>query len=179
MVQNKKGGSRFKKAKKYGSQNEKIIMRDENLNEHYAYVSRAYGNGQFGIFLVEQNSEGMHSLTEKEFRGRLSGKMRRRKSSNFVRANDLVLISKRDFQTNDEKVDILHVYKHDVVKKLAKMGHVPIIENLQDAVTNDGHTVVFAYDDDAEETNEEASISATSNETSAPASDWQIDVDDI
>lgn len=179
MVQNKKGGSRYKKAKKYGSTNEKIIMRDENLNEHYAYVSRAYGNGQFGVFLVEQNNDGMHCLTEKEFRGRLSGKMRRRKSSNFVRANDLVLISKRDFQTNDEKVDILHVYKHDVVKKLAKMGHVPIIENLQDAMADGGNTVVFAYEDADETKEKETSINTDSNDSSAPASDWQIDVDDI
>lgn len=176
MVKNTKGGSRHRKAKNYGSQNEKVIMRDESLNEHYAYVSRAYGNGQFGVHLVEQGVDAVQNLTDKEYRGRISGKMRKRKSGNFVRANDLVLISKRDFQTNDDKVDIIHVYKHDVVKKLGKMGHVPIIENLQDA-SNDGlaNTVVFAYDDD-EPTDTLPNEASTAT---AVTTDWEIDVEDI
>ena len=184
MVKNTKGGSRHRKARKYGAPNEKIIMRDESQNEHYGYVSRAYGNGQFGVFLVEQDADGLHQLTEKEFRGRLSGRMRRRKSSNFVRVNDLVLISKREFQTSDEKVDIIHVYKHDIVKKLAKMGHVPIIENIEDGVCEGEGNIVFAYE---EAENEERAGGNISNDvashdaavTNTSTNDCQIDVDDI
>ena len=58
MGENLKGGSRHKKAKKYSApSNEKIVMCEENNDEHYAYVSRAYGNGQFGVHIVETDNE--------------------------------------------------------------------------------------------------------------------------
>ena len=42
MGKNVKGGSRHTKAKKYSAPgNERIVMRDESCNEHYAYVCRA------------------------------------------------------------------------------------------------------------------------------------------
>lgn len=179
MVKNTKGGSRHKKAKNYTGQTEKIVMCDENADEHYAYVSRAYGNGQFGVHLVQSDIEGTLTLTVKEYRGRISGRMRKRKFRNFVRANDLVLIAKRDFQTNDEKVDIIHVYKHDVVKKLAKMGHVPMIDNLQDS-TNDAiqNTIVFSHEDDDEHIQEMPSTDVSSTQKTN-TTEWEIDVEDI
>ena len=184
MVKNVKGGSRHKKAKKYsGPSNEKIVMRDENCNEHYAYVSRAYGNGQFGVHIVETNNENTMALTEREFRGRISGRMRKQKYRNFVRTNDLVLISKREFQTDDQKVDIIHVYKHDAMKKLAKMGYVPLIENLQNTNDNTQPTFIFSNEDDTmtlePENDVVQSIDSGKIVEEIGNTEWEIDIGDI
>lgn len=190
MAKNKKGGSRHKKAKNYVVQTEKIVMCDESADEHYAYVSRAYGNGQFGVFLVCSNNENVLTISKTEYRGRVSGRMRKQKFRNFVRANDLVLIAKRDFQTNDEKVDIIHVYKHDVVKKLAKMGLVPIIENVHDSNSDTAtNTFIFSNEDEdtqtthipTEQLNSANTTDTIDNITTTATSskDWEIDISEI
>lgn len=183
MAKNKKGGSRHKKAKNYVAQTEKIVMCEASADEHYAYVSRAYGKGQFGVFLVCSDNDSILTLSQKEYRGRISGRMRKQKFRNFVRANDLVLIAKRNFQTNDEKVDIIHVYKHDVVKKLAKMGLVPIIESVQDNNESVANTIIFSNEDDdaniAEALSENVSCTESVAVVSDSKGDWEIDVSDI
>ena len=64
MVKNTKGGSRHKKAKNSSViHNEKVVLRDETCNEHYAYVLKAYGNAQFGVHTVETNDEGTLALS--------------------------------------------------------------------------------------------------------------------
>lgn len=183
MGKNVKGGSRHKKAKKYSAPgNERIVMRDESCNEHYAYVSRAYGNGQFGVHIVESDNESTLGLSTREFRGRISGRMRKQKYRNFVRANDLVLISKRDFQTDDQKVDIIHVYKHDAMKKLARMGYVPLIENLQNEDDCTQPTIIFSNENDLdEEPSDLSSIQQNDEKTSTKdqSNEWEIDIEDI
>lgn len=187
MAKNKKGGSRHKKAKNYVAQTEKIVMRDESADEHYAYVSRAYGNGQFGVLLVCAD-KGSVSISNKEYRGRVSGRMRKQKFRNFVQTNDLVLIAKRAFQTNDEKVDIIHVYKHDVVKKLAKMGLVPIIENAQDS-NSDVVSNIFIFSNEEEDTHTRRASTEQANPnndtintnlaSASSSNEWEIDVSEI
>ena len=128
--------------------------------------------------MVERNDEGMLGLSEKEYRGRVSGRMRKQKYRNFVRANNLVLIAKRDFQTNDEKVDIIHVYKDDAVRKLVKMCHVPQIDNLNDATDDINQSVIFSHDDTMEDTIETPHDTPAVVQTTAE-DEWKIDVDDI
>jgi initiation factor 1A len=203
MVANTKGGSKHKKAKRNAmTQHEKIVTCDESGDEHYAYVSKAFGNGHFGVCLVMSNKDGHLALSEKEYRGRISGRMRKQKFRNFVRTNDLVLIAKREFQTNDEKVDIIHVYKDDAVRKLVKMGHVPLIDNLQADADAINTNIVFsndAVDEDDEddenaknEKNTKNKNDTTEKATGAPGvsakgggdgggggGEWQIEIEDI
>jgi len=207
MVKNK-GGSKHKRAKKNSAlQTEKIVMCEDDALEHYAYVKSTYGNGQFGVLLVCTDGNQMLGVSTKEYRGRIAGRMRKQKYRNFVRVGGLVLISKRDFQTNDDKVDIIHVYKDDAVRKLIKMGEVPSVDNLNgangveltdavifaddaDADDENGGGVLFG-DEDGDEDEDEAGGKGT---TTTPASvgkgtghgggrsnnsDWGIDVDDI
>lgn len=123
-------------------------MREDDTLQHYAYVKKSYGNGWFGVFLVYSDN-GTLGLTVKEYRARVSGRMRKQKWRNFVRVGGLVLISIRDFQTKDDKVDIVHVYKDDEVRKLVMMNAVPVIDNIDDTLQGDlTHTVVFADDED-------------------------------
>jgi len=176
MVKNTKGGSRHKKAKNSSViHNEKVVLRDETCNEHYAYVLKAYGNAQFGVHTVETNDEGTLALSGKEYRGRVSGRMRKQKFRNFVRANNLVLIAKRDFQTNDEKVDIIHVYKDDAVRKLVKMGHVPQVDKLNDVADDLNQRIVFSDDVYSEDTTDQPDTKTPLN----TEDEWKIDVDDI
>lgn len=184
MVRNLRGGSKHKKAKSgQPSTSEKVVLRDESVGEYYAYVSKAYGSGHFGVHAVYSNEEGLLKLSEKEYQGRVSGRMRKQKYRNFVRPNDLVLISKREFQTNDDKVDIIHVYKDNALHKLIRMGHVPQIENLK---ANDGdsinNTIIFSneeHDEQEDKSTTPQDVHMTSGEHSAPDNDWVIDLDDI
>ena len=111
--------------------------------------------------------------------------MRKQKYRNFVRSNDLVLIAKREFQTNDEKVDIIHVYKDNALRKLIRMGHVPQIESIQD---NDAATInnsiVFMNEDNDEQESQHAALenennTTNTNENVTTNSNWEIDLDDI
>lgn len=192
MVKNSKGGSKHKRAKKTSAlQTEKVVLREDDSLEHYAYVKTAYGNGQFGVLLVCTNGDHMLGVSTKEYRGRIAGRMRKQKHRNFVRVGGLVLIAKRDFQTSDDKVDIVHVYKDDAVRKLIKMGEVPSVDNLNGAngveLTD---TVIFAdnVDDDVElfadgtdtaATGDADTSSNTNAKNPSKSSDWGIDVDDI
>ena len=60
------------------------------------------------------------------------GKFRKgsNKRDNFVSANTVVLVALRDFQ--DDKVDIIHVYKPEEVRQLKKSGEY-IEESVRDA----------------------------------------------
>jgi len=101
--------------------------------------------------------------------------MRKQKFRNFVRANNLVLIAKRDFQTNDEKVDIIHVYKDDAVRKLVKMGHVPQVDKLNDVADDLNQRIVFSDDVYSEDTTDQPDTKTPLN----TEDEWKIDVDDI
>ena len=162
MAKNSKGGSRHKRAKNSNAlQAEKLVLREDETVQHYAYVKTGYGNGWFGVFLVCSDGETL-SLTTKEYRARVSGRMRKQKWRNFVRIGGLVLICKRDFQTNDDKVDIVHVYKDDAVRKLVKMGEVPSVDNIDgDNGVELSDTVVFVDDAADEDATEEADKSGT------------------
>jgi hypothetical protein len=52
----------------------------------------------------------------------------------WIKVNDVVLISLRDFETKDEdkkeKCDIIHLYNEEEVRELKKLGELP--ENLGD-----------------------------------------------
>lgn len=181
MPKNSKGGSRHKRAKKGNAlQAEKLVTREDTNLQHYAYVKKAYGNGQFGVLLVCTTADQSLGLSEKEYRGRVSGSMRKFKGRNFVRVGGLVLITMRDFQTYDDKVDIVHVYRDDGVRKLIKMGEVPCVENINGS---DGaeitDSVLFTDDVDIEGENTGSDSEEKGDATATGPSDWKIDVDDI
>lgn len=185
MARNKGGGSKHKKGKNT-QQVETLLLRSDNTsdNEYYAHVIKPYGNGQFGVRLVVSDGDKLLSLTEKEYRGRLSGRMRKQKRRNFVNKDDFVLISKRDFEEN--KVDILHVYRPEGVRKLIKMGHLPDIERVGCGDVTETKTA-FEFSDEVESTPTLKSVHIPSS--SEPdealtnvvddADEWTVSIDDI
>lgn len=57
--------------------------------------------------------------------GIIRNKLRKGKA-NRIKVDDIVLVSKRDFQ--DDKADIIHVYTMEDVIKLRRMGEIPDAE---------------------------------------------------
>lgn len=53
--------------------------------------------------------------------GKVGGGMKRKRQ--FIRLDDVVLVSRRDFQ--EGKMDIIHKYTEDEVRKLVQYGEVP------------------------------------------------------
>lgn len=190
MARNKGGGSKHKKGKSLG-QVETLLLRSEEDNEFYAHVIKAYGNGQFGVRLVVSDANAQLTLTPNEYRGRISGRMRKNKRRNFVNKDDFVLISKRDYEK--DKVDILHVYRPEAMRKLVKMGHLPDIERVGCGDTKEA-TTAFEFSDEVEGapnlvgggTDADGSVASAGGSTlpteplQAPAADeWEVSIDDI
>lgn len=119
----KKGGG---KRKNKGVQSEeKLIIRDEGQNELYARVTASCGHGRFMVRLVQYAEDDAPVLCATPIMAILPGRMKRRRWKHFVAPNDYVLIQQREFQTEQNKVDILHKYDNSAEKKLIKMRHIP------------------------------------------------------
>lgn len=99
---NRKNGPRFNTTRP-------LLLKEEEGQE-YAKAARMLGDRR-----VE-----CECYDGKVRTGTIRGKMRKRQ---WVNMGDVVLVTLREFQ--DDKVDIIHVYQSDEVKKLTKMGHLP------------------------------------------------------
>lgn len=179
-----------KKARKKGGnpQSEKLLLREDNGDgmQQYAWVKQALGACRFVLCMLTSCG-----VSDKTYIGHVPGKLRRRKYSNFVRVGSVVLITKREGMTNDDKVDIVHVYRDDAVRKLVRMGEIISVDSLNDGENAPTNEVIFS-DEVIEEgntsgapTRAETTSTATATttpSTTVPASsldDWAVDVDDI
>jgi translation initiation factor 1A len=99
----------------------KLAEKGDDTN--YGMVTKVLGNSHFMVKLNMEN---------KEVYARLCGKFRKgsKKRENFVNVNSVVLVGLRDFE--DDKVDIIHVYKPEEVRQLKKSGEY-IEESMRDA----------------------------------------------
>ena len=190
MGKNNGGGSKYKRGKKNVIQNDTVLLRSVEDNEFYAHVMKVYGNGQCGVQLVAADANQILALSDKEYRGRISGRMRRFKRRNFVNKDDFVLVAKRDYE--EDKVDIIHVYRPEAVRKLVKMGHLPDIERVGcgDMETSKS---AFEFSDEGATGATAASTATTSGADASdaplvpapttfeapPSNDWEVDIDEI
>ena len=175
-----------KKARKKGGnpQSEKLLLREDNGDgmQQYAWVKQALGACRFVLCMLTSCG-----ISDKTYIGHVPGKLRRRKYSNFVRVGSVVLITKREGMTNDDKVDIVHVYRDDAVRKLVRMGEIISVDSLNDGENAPTNEVIFTDEVIEEDTSRaqhaEVSKSTATPSTTTPAStsldDWAVDVDDI
>ncbi|AUF82151.1 translation initiation factor 1A [Tetraselmis virus 1] len=128
------GGKNRKKAKgpSLDTRRELVFREDGSV---YAYVSEALGDGHYKLVC----SDGTERM------GVLRGKMWRRV---WVRRNDIVLATLRDYQ--DNKADIVHKYMSDEVNRLISLGELP--SNVSK------HYTAGEYDPNLEETEEDTII---------------------
>jgi initiation factor 1A len=103
------------KSFKKNTNDEKVVRKLEHKDDdtNYGIVTRVLGNGHFKVKL---------NLENREVLGVLRGKFRKgsNKKDNFVQQNTVVLVSIRDFE--QDKVDIVYVYKENEVRQLKKSG---------------------------------------------------------
>ena len=116
---NKKGGKKFKKGKKTSNYTKNIIYKDPKEGQEYGKIIRAMGNGRFEV----QCFDGKTRM------GIIAGKMRKRV---WVNKDDIILFSKWEFTTDDDKCSIVHKYDIDESRKLQKEGEFPDTINLDE-----------------------------------------------
>ena len=108
MPKNKKGGNKAKKRKNTHYVSSEIHEKEDG--QEYALIKKCQGNCRF-IVLCSDGTERKATLC---------GAMRKR---NFVKTDQIVLVSLRDFQ--DSICDIIDSYDDHQAQKLQKMGHLP------------------------------------------------------
>ena len=152
---NAKGGKKFKKGKKQTFHQKALIYKDPKEDQEYGKIIRAMGNGRFEI----QCFDGKTRM------GIIAGKMRKRV---WVNKDDIILFSKWEFTTDDDKCSIIHKYDTDEARKLQKEGEFPDIINLdEENEYGDDDNFEFNYDsgsesddlDDLDESEEKEEVS--------------------
>lgn len=142
---NAKGGKKFKKGKKQTFHQKALIYKDPKEDQEYGKIVRAMGNGRFEI----QCFDGKTRM------GIIAGNMRKRV---WVNKDDIILFSKWEFTTDDDKCSIIHKYDIDESRKLQKEGEFPDTINLdeENEFNTDDNNFEFNYDSgsSSEEDNE-------------------------
>jgi translation initiation factor 1A len=114
-----------KKSFKKPTGDEKVVrsLAQKGDYTNYGMVTKVLGNCHFMVRLNMEN---------REVYARLCGKFRKgsNKRDNYVNLNSVVLVALRDFE--DDKVDIIHVYKAEEVRQLKKSGEY-IEESVRDS----------------------------------------------
>ena len=114
---NKKGGKKHKRGKNHNNASKAIRYKDEKEDQEYAQIKKCKGNCRFDVLCFD----GI------ERSAIICGAMRKRK---FVKVDDIVLVSLRDFQ--DNVCDIIDSYDSSQARKLQSQGLFPDVIKLQE-----------------------------------------------
>lgn len=168
---NAKGGKKFKRGKKNTSFEKKMIYKDPKEDQEYGKVIKAMGNGRFEI----QCFDGKTRM------GIVAGNMRKRV---WINKDDIILFSKWEFTTDDNKCSIVHKYDIDESRKLKKEGEFPENINLEEEndFDNDDNDFVFDYGGSGDISNEDGDSSSeedSSEENKETSKEEDIDLNDI
>ena len=150
---NKKGGKKYKKAKKTTFDTPLFIVADEG--QQYARIVRKLGDKRFDMVLQD---------TAKKCVGRARGAL---KGWQDIKSDDIVLVSGRDFRNSEEEryveqtYDILGYYTKEQVRKLIKLGKLKsyAFEDIKSANHPSNSSVVFVGDDETDSDEDESSDS--------------------
>jgi len=163
---NKKGGKKFKKGKKQSFRAKTMIYKDPKEDQEYGKVIRAMGGGRFDI----QCFDGKNRM------GIIAGNMRKKV---WVNKDDIILFSKWEFTTEDDKCSIIHKYDIDESRRLQRDGELPDFIKLDE--DNDfgediDNMITFDYGVPDENEGENEEDNEGENEDNE---DNEIDLDDI
>ena len=158
---NAKGGKKFKRGKKGGPQEKRFIYKDPAEDQEYGKVCRAMGSGRFEI----QCFDGKMRM------GIVAGNMRKRV---WINKDDIILFSKWEFTTEDDKCSIVHKYDLDESRKLQREGEFPDFIKLEEDLGEDDIDFQFSNED-----NESNPLSEEEEEEEKEEEEEEIDLDDI
>ena len=105
-----KGGKNRRKCKRSNYTSDEKVLEFKEVNQDYAKVLERKGGPIVTLKLYENRNEVL---------GVIRGKMRKRV---WLSSGNIVLVSLREFQS--EKVDIIHKYKDEHVRKLINLGEL-------------------------------------------------------
>jgi len=140
----------------------KRVLELKGNMEEYAKVSKALGDKRVQVVLIDGRQLIAH----------IPGKFTKKKI--WINIDNIVLVSRREFE--NDKMDIIHLYEHDEVKKLVKQGEIP------EAFLQSGTSQLVDYESknseegfDIEENSDEEKVEKV-NKTEIPT---DYDFDDI
>lgn len=152
MTKNTIGGKGHKRAKKQIADFKNVPLKDNNNQTDYALVLSVLGNGRMKVLCLSDKIERLGHI-----RGALYKKT-------WIAKDDIVLISKRDFQ--DGRCDIIFKYSPEEIKTLIKNGEIDrYYNNDRDEKSED--ELIFIEEDENEKENQ--------NENN----EEELDIDDI
>jgi translation initiation factor 1A len=126
MVKNVNGGNKHKKKKNstcYNiDPNKTIVYKDDSDLQFYAEIQKVFGSGRFEGYCEDGITRNV----------KLRGKIRKKKTQ----IGDIVLISLREFQTDDKKADIIHKYTDEEKDLLLQKNYLEPLKN-KDSVQTD------------------------------------------
>ena len=131
----KNNNTRNKNVNKFST--EPYAHDDPDNNLEYAKIVSALGDCRFTC--IVNNSP--------ELIGRISGRAKKR---GRINVGDIVLVSKRDFETCStklEKLDILYKYNDDTAKKLKRWGELDFLTS-KDSPEELGEFITYSNEED-------------------------------
>jgi translation initiation factor 1A len=139
----------------------------ENMEE-YAKVIKCVGERKLKVVLTD-NSQVLALIP-----GRFCGKKKV-----WMKAGDVILVSRRDFQ--DDKLDVINKYEHNDIRKLHKMGLIPDFFLDCDAVQDvqDGGIQFCEDEQDDEDSQEKDDVVVESEEGSESSIESDVNIDDL
>lgn len=105
----KTGGKSYKKKSNNDFQTRELVYKEEG--EVYGVVLRLLGCSNIQVYCLDSKKRTCH------IRGKL-------KSRVWIRVGDVVLVSLRDFTSEDDVADVTHKYSPEEVKELRKYGEI-------------------------------------------------------
>lgn len=133
-----KGGKRIRRGKKQGEQSKRQLEFKE-AEQDYAIVDKVLGGCRLEVTLTDQST---HLAI-------IPGKFRKRV---WINKSDVILVGIRKF--GDDKVDVMHKYVPEEVRKLIQYEEIPAkwgnMEDDDDGEQEKGN-VAFGQDEDSEE----------------------------
>lgn len=109
-TQKGRGGKKTRKAKRGGEGQREIQVK--TAGQEYGKVTKLLGNSNCMIYCFDQ----------KQRIGKVCGQMRKRV---WLKVDDIVLVSMREFEDSDRKCDILLKYYPEEAKELKAIGELP------------------------------------------------------
>lgn len=166
---NSRGGRNFKKGRKKSgfTQEKQLLKKDPDEQQEYAQVIAPKGNGRFELLCCDGGKERL---------GVVCGQMRKRV---WINRSDLVLISKWEGMTNDDKCSIVHKYSESDIRQLRKEGELPdnFKTNLDDFDEIDDSVDPFAGISDSDDSGD--SGDSDDSDESEEETLKEIDINDI
>lgn len=104
-------GKKSKKSSSTVKNHGKRVLEVKGNMEEYGKISKKLGDKRMLVVLVDGQQMVAH----------IPGRFTKKKI--WVDIDSVVLVSRREFE--NDKMDIIHLYEHDEVKKLVKSGEIP------------------------------------------------------